>query len=70
MIPDIAVANYKSDDIYILTGRGDGTFQTAGSLHIAEGPLSLGTGDFNDDHQVDLVCANYKSNNVSVFINQ
>jgi hypothetical protein len=35
-IPDFAVANYLSNDVSVLLGKGDGTFQAA--VNYASGP--------------------------------
>jgi hypothetical protein len=76
---DLAVANYSdenvdSDNVSVLLGNGDGTFQTF-VLHAVDSVLSsLATGDFNGDGQPDLAVANGNledtgSNSVDVLLN-
>ena len=54
---DLAVLRTKSNQISILLGNGNGTFQVAGQPIVAvpTGSLSLATGDFNNDGRLDLV---------------
>jgi hypothetical protein len=51
------VANYTSNTVSILLGRGDGTFQVAVNYAAGSGPHSLGLGDFNGDGNLDLAVA-------------
>src|ERR1700675_2226369 len=52
---DLAVANSGSGNVSILLGNGDGTFQAAVNFDAAIGsPVSLSTGDFNNDGKTDL----------------
>ena len=66
--PDLAVANQGSDDVSVLLGNGDGTFQTPTGFSVGVGPRSLVTGDFDENGVVDLVAGNSASNDVSVLI--
>jgi hypothetical protein len=66
--PDLAVENYGSNDVSVLLGNGDGTFQAAVSYGAGEGPGGLAVGDFNGDGVLDLVVANHHSYNVSVLL--
>jgi len=64
---DLAVTD-EGDQVAILLGNGDGTFQppvnyTAGSL-----PSSVTAADFNGDGKLDLVVTNYDSKSVSVLL--
>lgn len=72
---DIAVSNYGTSfgswDVALLKGIGDGTFSTAESYNnIGMAPQFIDTADFNGDGYMDLVTANRRSSNVSVFLNQ
>jgi len=51
---DLAVGNYAIGGLYILLGKGDGTFfsPTSASSFFPGGPITVG--DFNGDGQVDL----------------
>lgn len=67
---DIVVANYGNDNVGILLGYGNGTFQnqsiyTTGS---GSGPCSVAVGDLNNDNQSDIVVANLLTNDISILI--
>jgi hypothetical protein len=70
--PDLAVANAESkaniDNVSILLGNGDGTFQRAVNYGTGGGPTSVAIGDFNGDANPDLAVANRYSDNVSVLM--
>ncbi|CAF1192554.1 unnamed protein product [Adineta ricciae] len=67
-VTDIVVVNPDNDNIVILIGYGDGsfftliTYSTGPSSH----PISVAVGDFNRDEQLDLVVANFGTNNVCI----
>jgi len=47
---DLAVANYYSNNVSLLLGNGDGTFQAAANFDVGtRRPSSVAVGDFNDD---------------------
>jgi hypothetical protein len=56
--PDLAVANRDSNDVSVLLGNGDGTFQAAVNYGAGSGPISMAMGDFNGDGKPDLAVAN------------
>jgi hypothetical protein len=66
--PDLAVANSGSNDVSVLLGNGDASFQPARSFGAATQPWSVAVGDFNGDGFPDLGVANLKSNDVSVLL--
>ena len=68
MFKHIAVANDGSTTWSILVGNGDGTFQTAQSYAVDDGPSSVAVGDFNGDGHLDLAVANIVSNTVSILL--
>ncbi len=70
---DLAVANGTSagvpgQSVFLFFGKGDGTFQLAGSLPVGAGPVALAMRDVNGDGRQDLVVANADSNDVSVWL--
>ena len=64
--PDLAVANWGSNMVRVLLGKGDGTFQTAVNYAAGRQPVSVAVGDFNGDGKHDLAVAN--GNDVSVLL--
>ena len=63
--PDLAVANYGSNNVGVLLGNGGGF--DAGTDYATGGhPFSVAVGDFNKDGLPDLVTANWSDNTVSV----
>jgi hypothetical protein len=66
---DIATANYVGNNVSVLRGRGDGTFQEP--EHFASGPgaSAITAGDFNGDGWLDLATANVRGGTVSVLEN-
>ncbi|HTY11212.1 MAG TPA: VCBS repeat-containing protein [Bacteroidota bacterium] len=44
-------------------------FAAKKDLPTGEGPISIALGDFNGDGKLDIVCANYKSNTISLLLN-
>ena len=65
---DLAVANSGSNDVSVLLGNGDGTFQPQVTYAVGSGPDALVAGDFNGDGRTDLAVANSGSNDVSVLL--
>jgi len=58
--PDLAVAAYfQNDQLMVLLGNGDGTFQSPVNYPAGVGPYSVATADFNRDGNLDLVVADY-----------
>src|ERR1039458_9200554 len=68
--PDLAVANYSSNNVTVLLGNGSGGFTAASGSPFAAGilPVSVAGGGFNGDGKPDLALANYGSNNVTVLL--
>ena len=55
---DLATANYSSDSVSVLLGKGDGTFEAVQSFSVGDTPVSVASADFNGDNKADLVTAN------------
>ncbi|HEU0116880.1 MAG TPA: VCBS repeat-containing protein, partial [Thermomicrobiales bacterium] len=55
---DLAVANNGSDNVSVLLGNGDGTFQSAMNSGVGTGPIALAVGDFDRDGVPDLAVVN------------
>ena len=67
-IPDLAVANSGSNNVSVLRGNGDGTFQAAANFGAGTTPRGVAAGDFNGDGKLDLATANIGSDNVSILL--
>ena len=67
-VPDLVTANQNSDNVSVLRGNGDGTFQTAVVYAAGDGPFSVAVADLDGDTFPDLVTANFNSDDVSVLL--
>ncbi|MCG2778277.1 MAG: VCBS repeat-containing protein, partial [Desulfobacterales bacterium] len=65
---DLTVANQDSDNISILLGNVDGTFQTAVDYAAGDGPYYVAIGDLDGDSTPDLAVANRWSDNISILL--
>ncbi len=57
-VPDLVTANSSSDDVSVLLGNGDGSFQAAAFFAAGDGPNSVAVADLDGDSVPDLVSAN------------
>ncbi len=64
--PDLAVANFSSNNVSVLLGNTNGTFAAAVNYAVGVQPYAVTIGDLNGDGRLDLAVANNGSNNVSV----
>jgi hypothetical protein len=67
-IPDLAVADYATNTVSILSGNGDGTFTAPVTFAVGSEPTSLAIGDFNGDGKFDLAVTNFHSNTISILL--
>jgi hypothetical protein len=69
---DIVTANTSSNDISVLLGNGDGSFQPQQRFAAGDGPISVAVVDLNGDGGLDIVTANAGpvpgSNDISVLL--
>ncbi|CAF4827256.1 unnamed protein product, partial [Rotaria sp. Silwood2] len=66
---DIAVANYGTNNVGILLGHGNGSFEIPVTYFLPYSiPYSIAIGDFNNDQQLDIAVTNYDTNGVSILI--
>src|SRR6266545_4991851 len=71
---DLAVANLNSNSVSVLLntiapGAATQNFAAKQDFATGAGPVSVTVGDLNGDGKLDLVVANFNSNNVSVLLN-
>jgi len=64
---DLVTANRDSDNLSILLGRSDGSFEQSRQVPIGGQPRSLRSGDFNGDGRPDLAAV-ISDDNVSVLL--
>ncbi|CAF4160559.1 unnamed protein product, partial [Rotaria magnacalcarata] len=60
---DIAVINSEGNDVTVLLGYGNGSFQNQITFPTGSLPQSLAVGDFNNDTRLDVVVVNNGDNN-------
>ncbi len=67
---DLVTANNVSNNISVLFGKGDGSFQAAVNFDLPSGsaPIAVAVGDFNKDGKSDIVTVNNASQNISVLL--
>src|SRR5260370_31127796 len=65
---DLVVANLGSDDVSVLLGNGDGSFQPAQNVEAGNAPRFVAVADFDGDGRLDLAVANALSDDVSVLL--
>ncbi|HET9503538.1 MAG TPA: FG-GAP-like repeat-containing protein [Hymenobacter sp.] len=67
--PDLLTTNSGSNDVSVLLGNGNGTFQAATTYGTGGGsPFGIAVADVNGDGQPDVLTANLNSNTASVLL--
>ena len=66
---DVVVAQGNSNQVALLRGNGDGTFQAPTYFTVGNSPTSVVNGDFNHDGHPDVAVSNSQSHSVSVLLN-
>src|SRR6266568_4518891 len=56
---DLAVTDYSNNNVSVLLGNGDGTFQAPRTFPVGIHPAQVAVGDFNSDGKLDLAVADY-----------
>jgi hypothetical protein len=64
--PDLATANAGSNNVSLLLGNGDGSFQAARQFASGVEPISVAVGDFNGDGRLDLVTSDHPDHVISI----
>ena len=67
---DLAVADAGTNDVTILLGNGDGTFQVGAPIAVGQFPVSIAEGDFENDGRIDLAVADNISGDITILSNQ
>lgn len=66
-ILDLATANYSSDNVSVLLGNGNGTFQLFGTHPVGNGPFSITAADIDENNTLDLIVGNtYYDSTISI----
>lgn len=68
-ILDVAVCNYNSNNVSVLLGNGDGTFQTAVEYPVGTEPSAITVADLNNDGYPDIAVADEIGKTIAVMIN-
>jgi hypothetical protein len=66
---DLAVTNSNDDEVAVLLGNGDGTFQAAATYSVGSAPDSLAIGNLDSRPSLDVATANFTGHSVAVLLN-
>lgn len=69
-ILDIAVCNYSSNNVSVLLGNGNGTFQTAVEYPVGTEPSAITVADLNNDGFPDIAVADEIGETIAVLLNK
>ncbi len=65
---DLVVVNKFSNNVSVLLGNGNGTFQAAVNYPTGATPTGVAVGDFNGDGKLDIAVANSGANSISILL--
>ncbi len=65
---DLALADIFDNNVSVILGNGDGTFQPQVTYAVGNWPDAIAAGDFNGDGRTDLATANQTDSTVSVLL--
>src|SRR5262245_4217466 len=65
-LPDLATANFDSNDVSVLLNQGGGTLGAAQGYAAGALPHGIAAADFTGDHVIDLVTANNQGGDLSL----
>jgi Flp pilus assembly secretin CpaC len=67
---DLAIVNQTTNNVSILLGNGNATFNesTGSPIAVGKSPVAIATGDLNNDSHPDLAVVNQTDNTVSVLL--
>ncbi len=65
---DLVISNNGSDNVSILLGNGDGTFQAHKDYAVGSNPSTVLVGDFNNDGKLDLAVRNEGSGTIAILL--
>ena len=65
---DLAVADPKTNQVFILLGNGDGTFDALAPVSVPGGPYAITAGDFTGNGRIDLAVADQSSSTVTILL--
>ena len=66
---DVAVVNYNSNNVSVLLGNGNGTFQPQTEYTVGTEPSAITVADFNNDGWPDIAVADEIGKTIAVLIN-
>ncbi|HKC69089.1 MAG TPA: VCBS repeat-containing protein, partial [Bacteroidia bacterium] len=66
---DIMTVNNGSANISVLSGNGDGTFNSANSFTTIASPKAITVADFNTDNKIDVAIISSANNGINVLLN-
>jgi large repetitive protein len=65
---DLAITDPQTNQVFILLGNGDGTFESLPPISVPGGPYALAVGDFTGSGEVDLAVTDINSSSVTILL--